>query len=137
MDQIFDRFGRLLKSVFQDIGLDSSDQDNGQYTDPDMQDAWDDLDDFLKTGKESDAKTRERADSGTYNNSEGPDEALRRDYANLEVPFGASRSEVKKAYKNLLKKHHPDKFASDPEKLKTATLICQKLGESYTRIMKK
>ncbi len=135
MDQIFDRFGRLLKSVFQDTDSDTRDNTHSSSSDPDMQEAWDDLNEFLKTGKES-GTGKQKSYSGSYTASSGPSESLRRDYANLEVPFGAPYSEVKKAYKRLLKKHHPDRYASDPKKLKNATLICQKLGESYTRIKK-
>ena len=62
------------------------------------------------------------------------DEDLRQDYANLEVPFGADIDTVKKAYKNLIRRYHPDKNAGNPEKLKIATEITKKVNESFERI---
>ncbi len=56
-------------------------------------------------------------------------------YANLELPFKAPMDEVKKAWKKLLLKYHPDKHA-DAEKNKTATLLTQKLNEAYFYIEK-
>jgi hypothetical protein len=63
-------------------------------------------------------------------------EELKRDYANLEVPVTASFEEVKRAHKRLMQHYHPDRFGQDPEKLKIATEITQKLNESFSRIEK-
>jgi len=60
---------------------------------------------------------------------------LVRDYHNLEVKPGAKVDEVKAAYKKMIKQYHPDRFANDPEKQKTATTITSKLNQSYHRIM--
>jgi len=63
-----------------------------------------------------------------------PQEHLRQDYANLEVPFKSDLEIVKKQYKTLLRKYHPDRFAQDPEKYRHATELTKKLNESFHRI---
>jgi hypothetical protein len=57
-------------------------------------------------------------------------------YANLELPNGAGLEEVKKAWKRLLKKYHPDKHSLDEEKRKVATILTQKLNEAYFALEK-
>lgn len=42
------------------------------------------------------------------------DPAIRRYYANLELPVGASLPEVKAAYKRLVRTYHPDRHGQDP-----------------------
>ena len=39
---------------------------------------------------------------------------VRRAYATLGLPFGASHAQLKRRYKMLVKTWHPDRFASDP-----------------------
>jgi DnaJ-domain-containing protein 1 len=62
------------------------------------------------------------------------DESLRQDYANLEVPFGADIETVKKSYKTLMMRYHPDKHAGNPEKQRVALEITKKINESFERI---
>lgn len=52
-------------------------------------------------------------------------------YGNLELPLGASFEQIKQAYKNLLKKYHPDRFYNEPKKLETAQNIVKKLNKAY------
>lgn len=58
-------------------------------------------------------------------------------YAILELPQGSDFSKIKSAYKKLLKKYHPDKFFSDPDKLKKAQKLTGKINEAYTYFEKK
>jgi len=60
-----------------------------------------------------------------------PDDDLRRAYAALEVPFGADFATVRKSYRALMRKYHPDRHASSPEKQKAATELAQKLSAAY------
>jgi DnaJ-class molecular chaperone len=62
------------------------------------------------------------------------DEALRRDYATLEVSFAAPLSEVRRSYKRLLHKYHPDRFSGDAEKQALATEVTQRLNAAFRRI---
>lgn len=57
-------------------------------------------------------------------------------YANLEVKRGSSFSEIKAAYKSLIKQYHPDKF-NNPEQKKIAEQITSKLNEAYAYFEKK
>ncbi len=58
-------------------------------------------------------------------------------YAWLEVPAGSHFQEIKKSYKNLMKKYHPDNFHHNESKRKTAEELCQKLNEAYQYFEKK
>ena len=59
------------------------------------------------------------------------DEQLRQYYANLELAPGASWHEVKSAYRRLMRRYHPDRHHSDPEKAKVANELSQKLRVAY------
>lgn len=86
-----------------------------------------------------DSANRANFQSGTQGDHEDPlrkmATQLVRDYGNLELKQGANVEEVRAAYKRMIKQYHPDRFASDPEKQKTATAITAKLNESYGRLM--
>lgn len=55
----------------------------------------------------------------------------RRWYKTLEVEPGADLKTVRRAYRKALLQYHPDKFANDPEKQKTATEVTRRLTEAY------
>jgi DnaJ-domain-containing protein 1 len=57
-------------------------------------------------------------------------------YANLELPEGATLSEVKQAYRRLVKKYHPDRYEKDPEKKEFAEKIIQRLNLAFERLEK-
>ena len=57
-------------------------------------------------------------------------------YAQLEVPVGADFSEVRAAYRRLMRKYHPDRFENDPSKAATATELTKKLSHAYREIEK-
>ena len=59
---------------------------------------------------------------------------LHPDFKTLCVVPGTSLEECKVAYKSLLKKFHPDKFANEPEKQKEATEITSSITSAFTRI---
>jgi DnaJ-domain-containing protein 1 len=135
MPDIFDRFGSFLKSIFSE---DETETDGERrYSDQDMQDAWDELDDYLNEGKQKPrAKPRreERSHTDQRPRQDPGRERLREDYANLKVPFGAPLAEVKASYKKLLRQYHPDRHASDPQKFKLATEITSKINQSFQKI---
>ncbi|MDX1903311.1 MAG: DnaJ domain-containing protein [Thermonemataceae bacterium] len=58
-------------------------------------------------------------------------------YKWLELPNGASFEEIKKSYKSLMKKYHPDNFHDNETKRKTAETLSQKLNEAYRFFEKK
>lgn len=140
---ILDRLANLFKSFINDLSDDNSSagESKRQFYDPDEQAAWEELNDYLNDGDTGEKKSY----SGTGNNhsyqrtgtgSHQTDSELQQDFKNLEVPFGAPFDKVKQSYKKLLSQYHPDKHANDPEKLKYATQLTQKINESFLRIKK-
>lgn len=143
MSGFIDRFAEFLRGV---LGSDDAppagrESRSGQkFVDPDLQAAWEELDDYMNAGR-ADGPERTRAERGTRSGGaentrarQAPDESLRQDYANLQVPFGADRETVLRSYKALMIKYHPDKFAGDPEKQRVALEIAKKVNQSYERI---
>ncbi|TPV93131.1 MAG: hypothetical protein B7733_22025 [Myxococcales bacterium FL481] len=59
---------------------------------------------------------------------------LSRWYETLEVTAAASDDEVRRAYRRLINRYHPDRFASHPEKLAAATEVARKLTEAYNGV---
>jgi DnaJ-domain-containing protein 1 len=60
-----------------------------------------------------------------------PEDEVRRAYAALEVPPGSDFETVRKAYRTLMRKYHPDRHANSPEKQRAATELAQKLTQAY------
>lgn len=58
-------------------------------------------------------------------------------YQWLELPQGSSFDDIKKSYKVLMKKYHPDNFHNNETKQKTAEKLSQKLNEAYQYFEKK
>jgi len=114
------------------------------YRDPDLRAAWEELEDYMRggsgdgSGSGSGARSRGGAGSagGQYRRRPEPpvDESLRKDFANLEVSFGADIETVRKSYKALVLRYHPDKFAGDPEKQRVALEITKRINQSFERI---
>jgi DnaJ-domain-containing protein 1 len=161
---IFDRLGDVIKSYLNDedgriFGNDTRRPAGSSHGDPDMDAAWDELDDFLKGGQKAERdNTADRA-SGTWGERPGADrqntggtrtgntggyaarnagipEELRPDFALLELPFGASADECKAAYKRLLKLHHPDRHAGHEGNMRKATEKAARINAAYDRIEK-
>jgi DnaJ-domain-containing protein 1 len=59
------------------------------------------------------------------------DDALRKAYAALEVPTGSDFETVKRSYRRLMRKYHPDLHTGAPEKHRAATDLTQRLTEAY------
>jgi DnaJ-domain-containing protein 1 len=59
------------------------------------------------------------------------DEAIRRAYAAREVPAGSDLEIVKRSYRRLMRKYHPDLNAGSSEKQRAATDLSQRLTEAY------
>ncbi len=60
-----------------------------------------------------------------------PGDPIAKAYAALEVPPGSNFETVRKAYRNLMRKYHPDRHTTSPEKQKAANELAQKLTASY------
>lgn len=55
-------------------------------------------------------------------------------YANLEVPYGSDLEAVRRAWKRLVKKYHPDLHAGDPEKRRVANELTAELTRVYREL---
>lgn len=128
---IFDRLGNLIRTI-----LDDSDEHHAAGTagasrgDPDMRRAWEELEEYMKEDR-----TATRPASGTPSGTSlAVPEYLRKDFRNLEVPFGAPLEEVRRAYKRLMATFHPDRHSADPDRFRTATEVTKKLNQSFQRI---
>jgi DnaJ-domain-containing protein 1 len=128
VEGFIDRLAELLRALF---GNEQDRPRTQRPIDPDVQAAWEELDEYMRTGANRSAGTRDRSKARA---PRPPDESLRRDYANLEVPFGADINQVHASYKRLMLKYHPDKHAGDPEKQRLALEIAKKINQSFERI---
>jgi len=131
MDPLIERFNRLIKSMFvdEDINIDL----NNNYfddNDSDYAEAWHELNDFLGSSDKISGNYSKKTNA----NPHIPPEVLKVDYKNLEVPFGSDFDIIKKSYKELLIKHHPDKNSFSSEALKTSTEKTKTLNISFQRI---
>ncbi|ACF15039.1 heat shock protein DnaJ domain protein [Chloroherpeton thalassium ATCC 35110] len=57
-------------------------------------------------------------------------------YANLELPYGADLDAVRKAWKKMILRYHPDKHAGDLEKQRLATELTKGLNHAYKELEK-
>lgn len=138
MPDFFERLGHILRSILTDED-DSFVSSSPKFYDPDLQEAWDELEDYLNEGKTTTSSNQKRtkfreAQQQKPNPRQQAREKLRADYETLKVPFGAPFSEVKASYKRLLQQFHPDRHASDPANYKRATEITLKLNQAFERI---
>ncbi len=66
-------------------------------------------------------------------------EALRvqKAYAALEVPTGSDFETVRRSYRALMRKYHPDHHTESPEKQKAANDVAQGLTQAYKLLEQK
>ena len=64
------------------------------------------------------------------------DDAIRKAYASLEVPAGSDFETVRKSYRRLMRKYHPDLHGGTPEKARAATDLTQRLTQAYKTLEK-
>ena len=86
----------------------------------------------------SDRRSSHEGSSSTQ--ADSPQDAraqqIRQYYANLELEPGAPWSEVKHAYRRLMRQYHPDRHHSDPDKELLANQLSQKLRVAYEELKK-
>ena len=124
------KLGKLIDS-FDSFLDDLRGHNTSRNKDVDYQEAWQELDEYLRTGRNT--RQQQQQQHGPHFHNADHD-GLQQDYANLDVPIGAPFEEIRRSYKRLLKRYHPDRFADDPQKQSLATEITQKLNQSYQRI---
>jgi DnaJ-domain-containing protein 1 len=139
---IFDKFGNVLRSYLndEDAWQDVKNTAAGRSfsADPYLADAFDELEEFLQ-GKGSFTSEKNwnfyRSADEKRTKPAIPD-ALRADFAELGLEFGADAVQCKAAHKRLLKIHHPDRHASHEGNMKKATIKSARINAAYERICK-
>ena len=133
---IWDRLESVIKSYFND-GKDTvfTGRSAGRHGDPDVDAAYEELDDFLKgnDGKDKSKVWGDEKEKPAEKKRPVPEE-LRQDFAELGLGPEASAEECKEAYKKLLKIHHPDRHANHEGNLKKATEKTARVNASYDRL---
>lgn len=66
---------------------------------------------------------------------DAPPEPVRKAFAALELPLTASAEEVRRAWKRLMARYHPDRHAGDPDLERTATELSRRLTEARDRAL--
>ena len=136
---IWDRLGTVLKSY---VNFETDDKRNfrgsnpGRHGDPDLDAAYEELDDFLRGNAKDGAEEDASPDAGKKEKARPIPEKLRQDFAELGLSPEATAEECKEAYKKLLKIHHPDRHAKHEENMKKATAKTVRVNEAYERIRK-
>ena len=136
MDQLFDRLTDLLRSMGQTASSSSaSSADNDETA------AWEELNDYLGEGSTSSSRRDSARNSGSprqgsthYGRAGGPPQSLKKDFANLELPFGATMEQARAAHRKLIRAYHPDRHATNPDKYRIANEITQRVNYSFQRI---
>lgn len=154
MDKFFDRLGDVLKNFLHDDDerlFSSSRRFTSGSVDPDLDAAYEELDAFLNNNRSNNQSKTDRSTNQGFEYSfdetgqfrpkkagpspkDGVPEALRKDFEELGLPLGAGPEECKRAYKQLLKIHHPDRHAGHPGNMKKATEKSVRINASYQRI---
>ena len=64
----------------------------------------------------------------------GRDPRLAKLYAQLECPYGADATTVRKHYRKMMRKYHPDMHSGDTGKERIATELSQRLTMAYNEL---
>lgn len=119
---------KAKKARYQTKGGYQSDQSQSRYNQYDQ--SWNDR---------SSGRYRQKDSSSTSSSQGGAGvDAVERQYrANLEVDNEAGLKDIRRSYKNLIRKYHPDLFHTEPEKRKVALEITTQLNEAMAYFEKK
>jgi DnaJ-class molecular chaperone len=136
---ILDRLEDVIKSYLNDedegIFRKSSKNWKERNADPDVEAAYRELNDYLKGDSESKPFHAERGPKQPRPPQEPPiPDSIKRDFAELGLTPGASSEDCKRAYKKLLKIHHPDRHAGHPENMRKATEKSARINTAFDRI---
>ena len=94
-------------------------------------------------GRWGDAHRQDVSDAGRYRKAGSrtgtwspQDARLARLYAQLEAPYGADLQTVRKCYRAMMRKYHPDMHSQNPDKQRIATELSQRLTMAYNDLVR-
>lgn len=64
----------------------------------------------------------------------GKNDAIAAHYKTLDLPYGAGFDEVKKSYRALMRKYHPDRHVGNAKKQKAATELTMRVTQAYNAL---
>ena len=64
-----------------------------------------------------------------------PDPVIARCYADLGVPYGADFQQVRRAWRRLMRQHHPDLQGDDAERQRLGTEQAKRLNNAFAEIV--
>ena len=112
---IFDRLSRLARAEANSLLDSASDAAQGVF------------------GTGTPESRSPASDAGVSEADRWPSE-IRDDYAALELPLGADRDAVKDAYRDMMRRYHPDRHTGDPAKAELANELTVRIRQSYERL---
>ena len=56
-------------------------------------------------------------------------------YANLEIPYGSDSQTVRTAWKQMMKRYHPDLHGTDPQRRQVAEQLSAQLTQAYQELV--
>lgn len=102
--------------------------------------AWREVEDAIRGGgRFRTSGRRQTRHSNSYQRvhrrpAAGQNPQMARLYAQLECQYGADINSVRKQYRNLMRKYHPDMHSGNPEKQRLATELSQRLTQAYNEL---
>lgn len=138
---VIDRLFNVLRSQLNDF-IESKEEEWG--FDPDNEessiDAWlrrkeEEMEQRKKEREDRGFKSRRSRSGSGFKRKETSAEKEKKAFKNLEMEKTKDFSAIKKQYRKLVKKYHPDR-QTDEKKRKTAEKITAKLNDSYAYLEK-
>jgi DnaJ-domain-containing protein 1 len=95
------------------------------------------LEEELLRRRRARARNRSEEERGTHGTQKDSPQRkqLLQYYANLELEPGASVADVRRAYRELMQRYHPDKHRQDPARLAAANQLARSLTEAYEALL--
>jgi DnaJ-domain-containing protein 1 len=102
-------------------------------------DAWREVEEAVNANRYRSTRRRRSTQQNTshrrpHGSGSAQDARLARLYAQLECPYGSDFSTVRKHYRRLMRKYHPDMHAGDAKKQRLATDLSQRLTQAYNEL---
>ncbi|MEM5948829.1 J domain-containing protein [Spirochaetia bacterium 38H-sp] len=124
MSDIFERLSRILRAELNRFKSDFFETDDSDAV---FREAMEELDDFL-AGR---TYRTERQKNSTFHKP-SIDPEIQKAFDVLGLSYDSSFPMVKKAYREAMRRFHPDRIQGDEEALKKATEEAKKINHAYS-----